>query len=85
MALECPPRAFWYYYDWTRHTLTIKERKVQLLKQLSEKTCEVRGQCVTVVLGKDKATDETVVAKIKYEYVLIILILIQHAFCSFAY
>ena len=60
MALEYPLRAHRYHYDWIRHTLTIGGRKVQLLEQLSERTREPLGQCVTVVLGKDEATHESV-------------------------
>jgi hypothetical protein len=75
-----PPKRLWYYHDWTRYTLTVGERKVQLSEQLSEKHLTQVGQGVTVVLGKDTATDEPVVAKLRYEFVLILILINFSAF-----
>ena len=75
-----PRKRRWYYHDWTRYILTVGERKVQLSEQLSENHLIQLGQCVTVVLGKDTATDEPVVSKLRYESVLILILINFSAF-----
>lgn len=61
-----------WYHNWAGSTFTVRGRNVQLSKQLSERNRDALGQCVAVVIGKDTATNDQVVLKIRYESVLIL-------------
>jgi len=55
------------HYIWKGKTLTFADRTVELTDVLSDGPLFPLGECVVLVQGKTKGTDEPVVVKLRVE------------------
>ena len=69
LFIMATPLGHLWSHNWEDKTLIINGRKVQLLKQLSDRYAHPFGQRVAVVMGKDDASGDSVVLKMRYEFV----------------